>query len=260
MRSWKDVWNFDALDGVGICFGKLLDKILRGSTSAKEAWYQLWTGLRVENDCYCDFTQSWSWMIMQMHNNLHTICYIILINHASCTMHHCWCTIYFILYASLKEQARISWPVILRWAQHLEDLAADFRRRVMAFATRVATRASARNMGKRKRNAFWPTIFGLVYFNYNWNCLIISLSYPYMIFITSHMHFSFVSQHLLISGSLVLGQVSLGDSSSESRASPLAEETGTGRWYVSVRSSPSGPWLDGCIWQPKRFVHANCST
>jgi len=36
-----------------------------------------------------------------------------------------------------KEQARISWPVILRWAQHLEDLAADFRRRVMAFATRA---------------------------------------------------------------------------------------------------------------------------
>lgn len=121
-----------------------------------------------------------------------------------------------------KEQARISWPVILRWAQHLEDLAADFRRRVMAFATMVATRASARNMGKQKRNAYWPTISGLVYFNYinyNWNCL----TYPY---------------HLLISGSIALGQVSLGDSGSESCASPLAEEAGNGIWKC-VRSS----WL-----------------
>ena len=56
------------------------------------------------------------------------------------------------------------------------------------------------------------------------------------------MHFSFVSQHLLISGSISLGQVSLGDSSSESRASPLAEETGTRIWYVSVRSSPRAPF------------------
>ena len=88
----------------------------------------------------------------------------------------------------------------------------------------------------------------------------ITLSYPYMIFMISHMHFSFVSQHLLISESIALGQVSLGDSSSESRASPLAEETGTGIWYVSVRSSPRAPWLDGCIWQPERFVHANFST
>jgi len=33
-----------------------------------------------------------------------------------------------------QEQARISWPVILRWAQHLEDLAADFRYRSVTAA------------------------------------------------------------------------------------------------------------------------------
>lgn len=186
---------------------------------------------------------------MNDHSNAQqfaSICYIILISHASCTMHIADAQFISSSLCQLKkEQARISWPVILRWAQHLEDLAADFRRRVMAFATRVATRASARNMGKQKRNAFWPTIFGLVYFNYKWNCLIISLSYPYMIFIISHMHFSFVSQHLLISGSIALGQVSLGDSSSESRASPLAEETGPG-YGMSLSVPVPGPhsgWL-----------------
>ena len=116
-------------------------------------------------------------LIMNDHANAQQFAYNLLYHlDKPRIMHHahCWCTIYFML-ASLKEQARISWPVILRWAQHLEDLAADFRRRVLAFATRVATRASARNMGKQKRNAFWPTIFGLVYFNYTWNYLIISL-------------------------------------------------------------------------------------
>lgn len=27
----------------------------------------------------------------------------------------------------VQEQARISWPTILRWGQHMEDLSADFR-------------------------------------------------------------------------------------------------------------------------------------
>lgn len=142
-----------------------------------------------------------------------------------------------------KEQARISWPVILRWAQHLEDLAADFRRRVMAFATRVATGASARNVGKRKRNAFWPTISGLVYFNYinsNWNRLIISLPFAYL------------WVDCLGSGIARWQQLWIARFSSGGR-------NRTGIWYVIVRSSPRAPWLDGCIWQPERFVHANFS-
>jgi len=57
----------------------------------------------------------------------------------------------------------------------------------------------------------------------------IALSYPY---------------HLLISGSIALGQVSLGDSSSESRASPLAEETGPG-YGMSLSVPVPGPhgWM-----------------